>query len=110
MSYINEEINTMDAGCFSQRNVAEVAKLNGLSAANRVEGRTEETFQMFYRLWEGVVRLGGYIDNFEDPVNEDERRELFLRNSDVREMVEKREAGTIALRAVATWKMRTSQS
>ena len=33
---------------------------------------------MFFRLWEGVVRLGGDIESFEDPVNEHERREFFL--------------------------------
>jgi hypothetical protein len=109
MSYINEEINTMDAGCFSQRNVAEVAKLNGLSAANRVEGRTEETFQMFYRLWEGVVRLGGYIDRFKDPVNKDERREFFLETV-TSEMVETQGANMIARLAVAIWRMKTLPS
>ncbi|CAL1143463.1 unnamed protein product [Cladocopium goreaui] len=83
-------INTMGDRMLFQRNLAEVARLNGLSAANRAEGRTEEAFQMFFRLWEGVVRLGGDIESFEDPVNEHERRELFLRNSDIRDGGERR--------------------
>ena len=75
-------INTMGDRMLFQRNLAEVARLNGLSAANRAEGRTEEAFQMFFRLWEGVVRLGGDIEH--------ERRELFLRNSDIRDGGERR--------------------
>ena len=73
-----------------QPNLAEVVRLNGLSAANRAEGRTEEAFQMFFRLWEGVVRLGGCIESFEDPLNEDERRELFLTNNGMRDGVDSR--------------------
>ena len=93
MSRMDEEINTMGDRMLFQPYLAEVARLNGLSAANRVEG-PEEAFQMFYRLWEGVVRLGGYIDNFEDPVNEDERRELFLRNSTIGERRSRQDSPT----------------
>jgi phosphoribosylformimino-5-aminoimidazole carboxamide ribonucleotide (ProFAR) isomerase len=92
-----------------QRNLAEVARLNGLSAANRAEGRTEEAFQMFFRLWEGVVRLGGDIESFEDPVNEHERREFFL-GTVTSEMVETEGANMIVLRVAVTWRMKTLPS
>ena len=58
MSRMDEEINTMGDRMLFQRNLAEVARLNGLSAANRVEG-PEEAFQMFYtvcgKVWSDLV-------------------------------------------------------
>ena len=85
MSRIDEEINTLAGRMLFQRNLAEVARLNGVSAANRAERRTEEAFQMFFRLWEGLINLGGYINSFEESMDEPERRGLFLRNSDLRD-------------------------
>ena len=85
MSRIDEDINTLADRMLFQRNLAEVAGLNGVSAANRAEQRTEEAFQMFFRLWEGLTNLGGYIYSFEEPLEEHERRSLFLRNNDLRD-------------------------
>ena len=48
MGRIDEETNTLADRMLFQRNLAEVATLNGVSAANRAE----ETFQMFLRFWE----------------------------------------------------------
>ena len=85
MSRIDEEINTLAGRMLFQRNLAEVARLNGVSAANRAETRTEEAFQMLFRLWEGLINLGGYINSFEEAMDEPERRGLFLRNNDLRD-------------------------